>query len=182
MQTSLAGDHQIDNAALVLAVCEILDKNTTDIPEHKIREGLMKVRWPGRLEIVSRSPLVILDGAHNLAASKKLASFLSKQLEGRHITLVLGILDDKSYAAMLKSLLPCCNKLILTRAEIDRAIEPEKLFNVAQSLVSNIKIIPEVSNAVCYAIENVPADGAVCIAGSLYVVGEAKKVIEEQSF
>jgi dihydrofolate synthase/folylpolyglutamate synthase len=178
MQTSLAGEYQIDNAAIALAVCEILCKAAADIPEHTIREGLMKTRWPGRLEIVSTSPLIILDGAHNLAASRKLASFLSKQLAGRHITLVLGILDDKPYAAMLRCLLPFCNKLILTRPDIDRAIEPEKLFNVAKSLVSDIQIIPEVGNAVCYAIKNVPADGAVCIAGSLYVVGEAKKKIE----
>jgi len=182
MQTSLMGEHQIDNAALVLAVCEILNKSSVDIPVGKIKDGLMKTSWPGRLEIVSTSPFILLDGAHNLAAAKKLSAFLSKQLPGRHITLVLGILDDKPYASMLRCLLPVCNSLILTCPEIDRGVEPQKLYNAASSIISDIQIIPEVGKAVSRAIETLPPDGAVCIAGSLYVVGEAKEALEEYSF
>lgn len=180
MKTSLIGDHQIDNAAIALAACEILNKTSSDIPVEKIKDGLMKTRWPGRLEVVSTSPFIILDGAHNLAAIKKLSAFLSEKIKDRDITLVLGILDDKPYASMLQGLLPACNRLILTRPENDRAVEPQKLYKAAVKIVPDIKIIPRVSRAVAHAIETVPHNGVVCVAGSLYAVGEAKEFLKER--
>lgn len=181
MKTSLIGEHQIDNAAIALAACEILSKSSSDISVEKIKDGLIKTRWPGRLEVVSTSPFIILDGAHNLAAIKKLSEFLSEKIKDRNITLVLGILDDKPYTSMLSSLLPVCDRLILTCPEIDRAVEPQKLYKTAVKIVPDIKIIPQVSRAVAHAIETVPHNGVVCVAGSLYVVGEAKEFLEERS-
>jgi len=127
MHTGLIGAHQVENAAIVLAACEILNKNETDIPLKHIRGGLKKNRWPGRLEIVCQSPFVLLDGAHNLVAARNLAEFLSKDMSDRKITLVLGILDDKPYAEMLQYLLPVCSKLIITSPKIGRALPVEKL-------------------------------------------------------
>ncbi len=113
MKTSLIGSYQSDNAAITLGVCEILNKKDGDISVENIREGLVKNRWQGRLEIVSHFPTVILDGAHNLAAMKNLARFLatSDYTKKKKITLVIGILDDKPYSAMLKALLPLCDRV-----------------------------------------------------------------------
>ena len=87
---------------------------------------------------------------------------------------MIGILDDKPYHAILRSLMPVCSKVILTRAKIDRALPPETLYPIAKEIVSNIRIIPDVDDAVKCAIKTTPFNDAVCVAGSLYVVGEAK--------
>ena len=181
IHTGLIGKHQIDNAALVLAACELLIKNNLNLTLKNIKDGLEKNRWPGRLEIVSSLPLILLDGAHNFIAARLLARYLSENLSDRDITLIIGILDDKPYKAILKDLLPLCRKVILTRPKIDRAIAPEKLYPVAQKIISDIHVIPDVDKAIIYAIENASPDDAICIAGSLYVVGEAKELFEKRA-
>lgn len=179
MRTGLLGNHQIDNAAIVLAACEILNQNkAANLFFQNIKHGLAQNKWPGRLEIVSSSPLIILDGAHNLIATRYLAKFLSENLAERKITLVTGILDDKPYAAMLACLLPLCNKAILTRPKIDRALSPERLFHAAKKIIQDIEIIPDVGKAIKYAIKTTFLNDAICIAGSLYLVGEAKEALD----
>ena len=179
LQTALPGSYQVDNAALVLAACEIIGKNNTAITLNNIHEGLAKNHWPGRLEIVSNNPLIILDGAHNLAAARNLAKFLATNFAGKTVTLVIGILDDKPYKEMLKSLLTPSTRVILTRAKTNRALEPGKLYEVAKSLIPDATIIPDVGQAIENAVETTPRHGAICIAGSLYVVGEAKEAFEK---
>ncbi len=178
MHTGLQGNYQVDNAALVLAACELLNKDSVRLPLEKIREGMIKNRWPGRLEVVSTSPLIILDGAHNIVAAKNLATYLSENLADKKITLVAGILDDKPYGVMLKSLLPVCHRAIFTRADNERSLAPAFLSSAATGLVSDIRIVPEVDKAIQYAVDTVSSDDVICIAGSLYVVGEAKEYFE----
>ena len=159
LQTNLAGSHQIENTALVMAACEVLNQKKATLPSPAIKKGLFNARWPGRLEIVKDSPLVILDGAHNLIAARTLKKYLSKNLTGRKITLVIGILDDKPYQSMLKSLLPLSSRVIITKAKIDRALPPETLHKVAAPIVPDTRIIHDVSGAVKYAIKSTPPGG-----------------------
>jgi dihydrofolate synthase / folylpolyglutamate synthase len=180
LHTGLSGRHQVYNAALVLAACEILNKNGLNLTLTNIQYGLEKNKWPGRLEIVSATPLILLDGAHNFIAARYLARYLSENLSQRNITLIIGILDDKPFKTMLKDLLPLCKKAILTRPKIDRALAPEKLYAVAKEMISDIRIIPDVDKAILHAVKNASPDDAVCIAGSLYVVGEAKEFFEKR--
>ena len=179
MHTPLLGHYQVENAALTLAVCELLNQDKAEISRNNIQDGLLNTRWPGRLEIVCNHPLVILDGAHNLIAARNLAKFLSKHLARRRITLVVGILDDKPYTAMLKSLLPVCSRAIITRAKTDRALTPQRLYAAAKKIISDVTMTPRVAAAARQAIETAGPDDVICIAGSLYVVGEAKEAIEK---
>lgn len=182
LKTGLLGNHQVDNAALVLAACEMLPEHGGMLSADNIQAGLLNNRWPGRLEIVSDQPRIILDGAHNFIAARNLARFLSSNFYDRKITMVIGILDDKPYNAMLKCLLPPANRLILTRAKINRALEPEKLEALAKMMVPKVTIISNVKKALEYAIETASPDDVICVAGSLYVVGEAKKALEGSAF
>ena len=178
MKTGLTGRHQVDNAALVLAACEVVSKRAPKLlPEH-IRTGLVQNRWPGRLEVVSENPTIILDGAHNFIAARNLARFLSTQLSKRNITMVIGILDDKPYRAMLNCLLPTADRVILTRAKINRAMEPEQLEPVAKNLCPAVTIMPDVKQALKQAVKTAAPDDVICVAGSLYVVGEAKDALD----
>ena len=179
LQTALRGSHQADNAALALAVCELLNKRKAGLDPADIRKGLYGNQWPGRLETISEDPLIILDGAHNQAAARNLARFLSSNLADRKITLVIGILNDKPFRIMLKSLLPLANRVILTRAKIDRALEPEILAEITAAYRVKRTIIPDVKTAVKHAVATSTSGEAICVAGSLYVVGEAKEAFEK---
>lgn len=178
MRTALMGAHQMANAALTLAACELLMRSRVALSADHVQSGLARNRWPGRLEVVSHNPYVILDGAHNLMAARGLGRFLRQALTGRRITLVLGILDDKPYRTILKDLVPACSRLIITRPKIDRALAPEILEAAAAAMISDLQTIADVGAAVRYAIETSGPDDAVCVAGSLYVVGEAKAALE----
>jgi dihydrofolate synthase/folylpolyglutamate synthase len=178
----LPGEHQKENLSLALAACELIFKTRKgtdpryDFTEALVREGLSKARWPGRLEHVMESPLVILDGAHNLHATKVLGEYLSSFLKGRQLTLVLGILSDKPYEKMLEYLVPLAGRVIITKAKIDRSLDPSTLKKAAERLTQNpVTIIEDVKDAVTHAVETSDSHDVVCIAGSLYVVGEAKE-------
>jgi len=179
LTTSLAGPHQVANAALVLAACETLIENKqVKISEQHIREGLKSISWPGRLEFANESPLIILDGAHNLAAARNLATYLQDNLRDRKITLVVGILDDKPYKAMLRPLMKLCDKVVVTKPTIDRALDPMVLYSEAKQFVRDVRLFPGVAQAVSHAVSTTEPDEVICIAGSLYVVGEAKQILE----
>lgn len=177
MQTCLAGAHQFGNAAITLAACEILIQQKVPLDIITIKKGLASVKWPGRLEIINTAPTIIIDGAHNLMAARHLARFLTREMPGRPITLVIGILDDKPYGAMLRALLPCASRVIVTQPVIDRALPVEKLRDAAAAMGHDAETVLDVAVAVQRAIDSAPSDGVVCIAGSLYVVGEAMQAL-----
>lgn len=177
MQTRLTGNHQIDNAAIVLAACEILSRNTP-IDFTAIQTGLKTHHWPGRLEMRNTRPRILVDGAHNLMAARHLARFLKEQMVNRKITLVIGILEDKPYRSMLQSILPQCRRAVFTRPQIDRSLPAETLARAGQDLVPDFDVIPDVAEAVAHAYRITEAEDLICIAGSLYVVGEARAALD----
>ena len=181
LKTALRGDHQLENTALALAACEVLSPVIGAIDPECLQRGLAETRWPGRLEQVLDRPLTLLDGAHNLIAARTLGRYLKTGLAGRAITLVIGILDDKPYREILSALVPHCRRVILTRPKIDRALPPEKLIPTASELTADWSVIPDVAEAVSHAITSSAPDDVVLIAGSLYVVGEAKAALENQA-
>lgn len=178
----LPGEHQKENLSLALATCEEIftrlkktDKRY-NLTQQLVEAGLSIARWPGRLEHIQEKPLVIIDGAHNLHATKVLRKHLESTLKDKKLTLVVGILDDKPYEKMLKNLVARANDVIITKAKIERSIDPLVLKETAQKHTKEaVTIVEDVSKAVDQAIESTSEKDAICIAGSLYVAGEAKE-------
>lgn len=181
MQTRLLGRHQVDNAALALAASELLIPHAPLLNEEKIRQGLQSTVWAGRLEIVSQTPLTLVDGAHNLMSIHTLSAYLKEAFNGKKITLVTGILDDKAYSAMFKCLLPLCVRVVLTRAKTERSIDPNKLLQVARQLCPDATVIEDIPEAIMYAEKKSSPEDVICISGSLYVVGEAKAFFNDRN-
>lgn len=178
LRLGLSGDHQTGNAALALAACELLARaDLIRLNEAAIRQGLRQTRWPGRLEVAGQAPYVILDGAHNFMAARVLGRHLKRHFQGRNITLVVGILDDKPYRAILKDLTAPCRRVIVTQPKIDRAMPAQRLAAAARRFSSNVQVIPDVAEAVHHAVSTAAKEDVVCVAGSLYVVGEAKTAL-----
>lgn len=179
LKIGLSGNHQIDNAALTMAACEVLlQSGKAKLSADDISKGLMRTRWPGRLEVVSTAPYIILDGAHNLMAARKLAQYLKEQYAGKKITLVIGVLDDKPSDAILKDLISPCERVVVTQPVIDRAIPAGKLAKVAKKYSGNVDIVPDVGAALKNSLEKSDGEDVICVAGSLYVVGEAKTALK----
>jgi dihydrofolate synthase/folylpolyglutamate synthase len=176
LELGLHGAHQLENASLALAGCELLRRSSrVELTAEQIAAGLTATHWPGRLEIIRRHPLVILDGAHNLAAMSVLRDFLCRELQGRPLTLVIGILDDKPHERMLRLLLPLCQRVIVTRPRIERALPPQALERIVRNYPCHVDTRPDVATAIATALERATRDEVLLIAGSLYVVGEAKE-------
>jgi len=179
LKVNLWGRHQYRNAALALAVIELLQEMSFPVPEQAIREGLAGVRWPGRLERVAQDPRVILDGAHNPAAARSLAQTLKKErLQGRRY-LVTGIMADKDGHSILGSLLPLAQTVIFTRPHYFRAAKPEDLARWAEPYPLEVLVEPEVSQAVRRAQTLAGPQDQVVVTGSLYTVGEALEYFEK---
>lgn len=174
---SLVGDHQAPNAALALAGCEVLISSGADINEQHVRKGLAKTSWPGRLEKVCDSPQIILDGAHNLAAMRVLSKYLSATYTGKKIIIITGFLDDKPYPKMLSMLENLADRILITRPKINRAVEPETLVDLLKQSSAKIYTFPEVANAVKHAVKTAAPSDVIVVAGSLYVVGEARQAL-----
>ena len=177
----LPGEHQKENLSLGLAACELIFDRLKDKDERYnltpelVEKGLAQAKWPGRLEIVQEEPRVIVDGAHNLKAAQVLGKYLTQTLSDRDMTLVVGILDDKPHEAMLEYLVPCAKRVIITKAKIDRSLETQVLVDAVKKIKDvELQVIEDVAEAVEFAISSSSANDAVCIAGSLYVAGEAK--------
>ena len=178
LSTGLEGAHQVGNAALVLAACELLLPCAPRLKPDHIRAGLRENRWPGRLERVSERPLVIFDGAHNLDAARQLARYVAAHFKGRPLTLVVGILDDKPYRAMLKLLAPLAGRVIATQAKINRALPAQRIADAARPLAPEVAVVADVARALRHAVKTASSDSLTLVAGSLYVVGEAKAAVD----
>jgi len=168
----LLGRHQWENAALAVAAVGQLRERGWMIPDEAIREGLERVRWPGRFEVLQEEPPLVLDGAHNDASATRLAETVAEVFPGRRWQLVFGISADKDPRAILPPLQPLIEGIWLTRSRHPRAADPQRLAEAAQALGLPGRIRREVA----HALEDALAEGGpVLVTGSLFVVAEARE-------
>jgi dihydrofolate synthase/folylpolyglutamate synthase len=177
--SGLRGRHQADNAATAIEVCEVLSEFGFTIPREAIVKGMREVRWAGRLEYINTTPAFLLDGAHNVAGIVALKDYLREVWRG-HLTVVFAVMNDKNLKQMAGELFPVPDTLILTRVEDQRATETERLNSFAYYANGLVISTDNVEEAMREAVANTPAEGLICVAGSLYLVGEAKRIIQER--
>ncbi len=179
LRIPLAGMHQLENAATAVAVAETLASQGLRLGVEAIRRGLETISWPGRLQVVSRRPRILLDGAHNPAGMEVLATFLREHRSslGR-LCVVFGVLKDKDWQAMLGRLLPLLDSLILTRPASDRAADPREVAAVAEGC-ADVRIIPDPAEALAAARDAAQAGDTILVTGSLYTVAAALQFLRE---
>ncbi len=165
----LAGEHQVENA---LAAAIALEQS--GISREAIESGIARTEWPGRLERVWERPEIILDGAHNPAGARALAAYIDRFYKGRRVLLILGAMRDKAVAEIGGILFPRAERVIVTAPRQARALAPESLRNVADH--AGATVAPGIEAALDQ-VWDLSADWAVFIAGSLYLVAEARAAI-----
>ncbi|SEL99477.1 dihydrofolate synthase / folylpolyglutamate synthase [Syntrophus gentianae] len=177
----LSGEHQIKNAALALAAAELIRIKGRRIDEQAMCLGLAGAKWEGRLEILQKSPTVLVDGAHNPAGIRSLCDTLRNRSEKEGRLLVFGVLGDKDYSRMLKKLLPLFRWVIFTRPKVERAVDLDKLIPIARNHGHLAEAIEDSREALQRALLLAEKNDLICVAGSLYLVGEIKKIYRETS-
>lgn len=175
LKSRLLGGHQIINAALAIGMIEALKFHRIDIPARAIKKGIASARWPGRFEIIKPNPTIILDGAQNIASCQALKQALKENFGNKKVILVLGISQDKDLKGICKELQGISQQIILTQSNNPRAAKPEqlKLFFTSQKrlyLTTNLK------QAMDLALEKARKTDLIMVTGSLFVVGEARKI------
>jgi len=177
---ALHGAHMGDNAAIALAAAESFFDGEP-LSEEVVAEAFASVRSPGRLEVVGHQPLVLLDGAHNVAGAQALVAALAEEFATARRTLVIGLLREKEPHEMLDALgATHASALVLCRPPTPRAHDPATVADAAHDLGvdrDRIIVVDEVAEAVARALSVTPPDGQVVITGSLYTVGAARSVL-----
>jgi dihydrofolate synthase/folylpolyglutamate synthase len=170
----LRGPHQQGNAALAAAALARLDEAGVAVSPAAVAEGIATARWPGRLEEVDG---ILLDGAHNPDGAAALAAALAALHPGRPVELVFGVLADKDHASMLAALAPAVRRLHLVAPATPRARPTASVRALAEALGKSADEHTRLADGIACA-RRAAADGAlVCVAGSLYLVGEARAIL-----
>jgi dihydrofolate synthase/folylpolyglutamate synthase len=171
----LLGRHQVINAVVALASLAHLGSMGLCISPRHIREGLASVQWPGRLEVLSREPLVICDGAHNGDSARCLAAALREYFPGRRWTLIFGASSDKDLGAMLDVLAPFAERVLMTLTRHPRAANLELLASLGRARGADVEAISGVPDALALALAQPGSHLGVIASGSLFVAAEARE-------
>ncbi|MFH1199487.1 MAG: folylpolyglutamate synthase/dihydrofolate synthase family protein [Candidatus Micrarchaeota archaeon] len=178
LRSSLLGGHQAFNASCAIAAVECFQERGFNVSKKAVYDGVERARWPGRLEIVRRRPLVILDGAHNPHGMAVLRSALKDIVPGKNLVFVVGILADKDYVQMISLLAPLASKMVFCRPDTPRAAGPNVLAVLARKAgCKSVSVVSDVGLAVGEAISSASAKDAVVVCGSLYTVGAARTAL-----
>lgn len=173
----LLGAHQLENAATAAAAIDALRSGDIAVSEESIGEGFRRLSWPGRLEVLSEKPLIVVDGAHNGDSARRLRQALRDHFSFNRAILVMGVSGDKTIAAMAEELAPLTHLLIATRSQHPRAAEPEAV--AAAFAVRGVagETCPTVATALDRARALAGRDDLICVVGSLFVVAEAREQV-----
>ncbi|MBN1863167.1 MAG: bifunctional folylpolyglutamate synthase/dihydrofolate synthase [Dehalococcoidales bacterium] len=169
----LLGGYQMENAASAVAALEVLKEKGYNITRDSIANGLARVSWPGRLQVLRRRPLVVVDGAHNPGAAHKLGLALKQYFKFERATLIMGASSDKNVSAVVSELAPLFDEVIITRSAHPRAMETARLKAVFEGQGKTAQVTGDVPEALALALDRARVRDLVCVSGSLFVVAEA---------
>lgn len=173
LEIRMMGQHQTENAALAVMAAQFLtQKGSVNVSSQAIREGLKKAYWPGRFEILSQDPLVIIDGAHNDEGVTALVQELSTRYPDRHIQIVFAALKDKKLDKMIAKLDAIAHQISFVSFNFPRAANAEDLLKISQS--ANKLAVDNWKTYLLEEIYNLDAKDMVVITGSLYFISEVK--------
>lgn len=177
VEISMVGRHQAENLKTALATLEILRKSgAVKLDREALYEGLKRARQPGRFEVISEDPLVIIDGAHNEAGAQALQETMAQHFAGKKILLVAGILADKEIDSIVKFLTKITDHIIVTEPDNPRKLAAEKLAEHVADFGAAAEVVSDVEAAVHRAKELADDYDVILFAGSLYLIGDVRRL------
>lgn len=190
LSLGLSGPFQLVNAATALDALDELKEAGWNVSEQAIREGLKLASWPGRFEVVSEEPLVILDGGHNVAGMKALAQAISDRYPDRSCIVLTGVLADKDYQGMAKELTAFADEVITITPPNPRALPAQDYAQILRDTAGNnlsahfVVAAPDIASGVRCALDRACRARAgnpplVCVCGSLYMLKSVMEVLRQ---
>ncbi len=176
LEISMLGDYQVYNAATaILCVLNLRERKLLSISDEDIYKGISLARWKGRLEVLGRAPVFLIDGAHNLQGVENLVKSLSL-FRYKRLILGIGVLKDKDYSHMVEKLAPMADDIIVTEVKMPRKLVADDLASEIKKYNQNVHIETSVGKAVKKAIEIADEDDMILFGGSLYLIGEVRSI------
>lgn len=170
----LLGAHQVENAATAVATADALRERGHDLSEDAVAHGLAGVSWPGRLEVLRESPLVLADGAHNRDSARRLREALRDYFSCGHVLFIVGSSVGKDIGGLAEELAPVAERVVAVRADHPRAMAPERIAGAFVALGIDVDVCDNVGQAIDTAMAEAGRDGVICLVGSLFVAAEGR--------
>ena len=180
LHCSLAGRHQLENAACAIALLEAAAQSNFSVDEAAVQRGMQSVTWEGRLEVIEEDPCVLLDGAHNPAAAIVLARYVEgfqAAHPGSRIILVWGMMRDKDHREFIAPLLPLVSEIVLTQSALARSATIDELRVPLMDWNKPVHDQPIPAEALRMAKKQAAAGDLICVAGSLMLLGDIKAAV-----
>ena len=175
----LIANYQLVNVLGVLDTVDVLQKKGWHITEDDLRAGLRKTRWAGRFQVLRQKPLVLIDGAHNPDGAQQLAECLATYLPGRKLHFLMGVMADKDYRQMIRTMAPFGADFVTVRPESSRSLAPEELARViTEETGLPARSGGDVKSGLSLAMSGLDPEEILCIFGSLYQVGDVQEWFE----
>ncbi|MBC8060767.1 MAG: bifunctional folylpolyglutamate synthase/dihydrofolate synthase [Clostridiaceae bacterium] len=178
IELSLLGSHQLLNCSTVLTAVELLKELGIKIEKSHILFALKSVKWIGRLEVMNKTPLIVIDGAHNIDGINKLVESVEKYFKYDNLILVLGILADKQVEDMIKVIAPLASKIIAVTPHSERGSLAVELKKVILKYNENCDAIENYSQAYEKALSYSNSGDIILFSGSLHMIGDMRKIIK----
>ena len=180
LKISLIGRHQTRNAVMAIEACKIVSQKGYPVSETAIRRGLENAKWPGRMEIIKKEPLFIIDGAHNAQGAEILREALDTYFPDRRRIFIFGVLRDKDYMSIIKTVIPGAYAVIAVTPASDRALPAEELAIVLKPYCKNVLVNDTIEGAVREAYRLSSKNDIICAFGSLYYIGIIRSILREK--
>lgn len=181
LEIQLIGKHQVYNASTALTtVLTLRERGLVNLEDEDIRKGIKNAIWPGRLEVLTRKPAFLIDGAHNLDGIKSLKKSLLDLFGYDRLILGMGILGDKDVDNMVAELASIGDVVIITEPNIFRAMKPHELAEKVNLYNNNYIVEEDIRKAVDKSFEIANENDLIVFAGSLYLIGDVRKYVIEK--
>ena len=172
---NMSGEHQIHNAITAIYTAKLLEKKGFIIPQNAVKKGLEDVKCAARLEVISQSPTIIIDGAHNADKVRALYDYV-KGFKGKIVS-VCGLLKDKDFETEAELMAPLCKKIITVTPDNPRALSAEEFKDICRKYCDDVECASSVSLGTKKAFESLQNDDILLCWGSLYIAGEVRETL-----
>lgn len=182
VEIALSGEYQFINAVAALEVVEALRKKGYQIPEEAVRSGLKETVWKGRFTVVAREPYVIVDGAHNRDAAKRLRETIEQYLSDKRLIYIMGVLADKEYERVIEETVSFASEIVTVMTpDNERALPAEKLAEAVAKYYVPVQAAESIADAVERAYALARKEDVILAFGSLSYLGELIRQVERRT-
>ncbi len=176
LELPLLGSHQMENAGTAFCTIQVLKEKGINISEQAVKNGLKKVYWPGRFEILNKNPYLVIDAAHNYDSSRRLVETIQELFPEKKVILLFGASEDKDIKGMLNNFSTISKLIILTKSTHPRAAQPSVMKAAAEKTICKTISINRIGQALNYALKHTQKNDIILASGSIFIAAAIREI------